>query len=100
MELWSKASYIQEIRDAFQKRYISLKSRMKQEGNLSSGLKRSAVRYVKEMTPQVDQYYNTIKTQLEKAPKTDRIANQIERNIKSISGYREKIYKLCGYDGG
>ena len=98
MELWSKASYIEEIKDAFKKRYVNLKSRMKQEGNLSLGLKQGAVKYIKEMTDHADQHYYGVKSLIQKAPKNDRVANQIERSMRSIRGYREKIYKLCGYD--
>ena len=98
MELWSKASYIEEIKDAFKKRYVNLKSRMKQEGNLSLGLKQGAVKYIKEMTAHADQHYYGVKSLIQKAPKNDRVANQIERSMKSIKGYREKIYKLCGYN--
>ncbi len=98
MELWSKASYIEEIRDAFQKRYISLKSRIKQDGNLSLGLKQSAAKYTKEMTDHSDQHYYGVKSLIQKATKNYRVANQIERSMKSIKGYREKIYKLCGYN--
>ena len=97
MELWVKASYIEEIKEAFEKRYISLKSRMKQDGNLSLGLKQSAVKYTKEMTDHVNQCYYGVKAYIEKAPKNDRVANQIERNIKSIRSYKEKIYNLCDH---
>ena len=97
MELWVKASYIEEIEEAFEKRYISLKSRMKQDGNLSLGLKQSAIKYTKEMTDHVNQCYYGVKAYIEKAPKNDRVANQIERNIKSIRSYKEKIYNLCDH---
>ena len=85
MELWVKASYIEEIEEAFEKRYISLKSRMKQDGNLSLGLKQSAIKYIKEMTDHVNQCYYGVKAYIEKAPKNDRVANQIERSMRSIS---------------
>jgi hypothetical protein len=46
---------------------------MKQDGNLSLGLKQSAVKYTKEMTDHVNQYYYGVKAYIEKAPKNDRV---------------------------
>jgi hypothetical protein len=97
MDLLTKASYIEEIKEALQKRYNSLKSRIKKDGNPSDDTKNKVVKYAREMTEHANQHYYGAKHLIEHAAKTDRVAKQIASNIKSIRSYQEKINNLCGY---
>ena len=98
MELWTKASYIEEIKESFQKRYNSLKSELKKEGNILNGKKQRSIAFAEEMARHANLRYYEIKHLMEQASKTDRVAKQIKRNMKSIKSYKEKIYNLFNYD--
>ena len=98
MELWTKASYIEEIKEALKRRYISLKYKIKKDGNLRVSRKQSVIRFVKEMTDHANQHYYGVKNLIERATKDDRVDKQIELTMTSIKSYKEKIYNLCNYD--
>ncbi|MBY0580614.1 MAG: hypothetical protein K2P53_02885 [Rickettsiales bacterium] len=97
MELGIRLSHIEESKESLQKRYNSLRSELKKEGNIADCKKKKTISYVEEMIEQADKHYNEVKYIVEELSKTDRVAKQIFRTMTSIKNYKEKIYDLCGY---
>ena len=52
---------------------------------------------MEEIMASADRHYNEVKYIVEGLSKTDRVAKQIFRTMKSIKNYKEKIYDLYGY---
>ena len=98
MELGIRLSHIEESKESLQKRYNSLRSELKKEGNIVDWKKKKTISYVEEMVEHADKHYSEVKHIVEELSKTDRVAKQIFRTMISIKNYKEKIYDLCGYE--
>ena len=97
MELGIRLSHIEESKESLQKRYNSLRSELKKEGNIEDWKKKKTISYVEEMVEHADKHYSEVKHIVEELSKPDRVAKQIFRTMTSIKNYKEKIYDLCGY---
>ena len=97
MELGIRLSHIEESKESLQKRYNSLRSELKKEGNIANCKKKKTIGYVEEMVEHANKHYNEVKHIVEELSKADRVAKQIFRTMTSIKNYKEKIYDLCGY---
>jgi len=95
MELGIKLSYVEDIRNSIQKRYLSLKAEYKRDGSILSGNSSRAKEYATEMYKTANNHYLEVKYRLEDANKTDRVAKQFSRTMKSIKSYRDKILEIC-----
>ena len=80
-----------------QKRYMSLKVEYKREGCITGESSAKAKTYVTEMYKHADNHYLEMKYGVENANKTDRVAKEITRTMRSIKGYKEKILNICDY---
>ena len=98
MELMTKLSYIEEVKESVQKRYNSLKTELKKDGSLTDIKKQKSANFAKEMLEQANKHYYEVKHEVEQSSKTNRVAKQISRTMVSIKSYRRKIYDLCGYE--
>jgi hypothetical protein len=98
MELGIRLSHIEESKESLQKRYNSLRSELKKEGNIADYKKKKTISYVEEIMASAAKHYNEVKYIVEELSKTDRVAKQIFRTMTSIKSYKEKIYDLCGYE--
>ena len=98
MELGTKLSFIEEIRDGIQKRYNDLKREVKNNGNITDGNKQRAISYAKGMFENANKNFLEVKPKVEAASKTDRVSKQIARHMTSIAKYKDKIYELCDYE--
>jgi hypothetical protein len=98
MELGIRLSHIEESKESLQKRYNSLRSELKKEGNIVDCKKKKTISYVEEMVEHADKHYSEVKHIVEELSKTDRVAKQIFRTMISIKNYKEKIYDLCRYE--
>ena len=92
----TKLSYIEEVKDSVQKRYNSLKTELKKDGNLTDIKKQKSVIFTKEMMEHANKHYYEVKHEVDQSSKTNRVAKQISRNMASIEKYKDKIYALCG----
>ena len=97
MDLGIRLPHIEESKESLQKRYNSLRSELKKEGNIADCKKKKTINYMEEIMASADRHYNEVKYIVEGLSKTDRVAKQIFRTMKSIKNYKEKIYDLYGY---
>jgi hypothetical protein len=95
MELGIKLSYIEDIKISMQKRHLSLKTEYKREGRIASGNIARAKVYATEMYKSANNHYLEEKYRVEGANKTDKVAKQFSRTMKSIKNYRDKILEIC-----
>jgi len=95
MELGIKLSIIEDIKEDIQKRYNNLKRELKNNGDIADGNKQRAVYYANDMLNNANKQFLEIKHQVKVVSKTDRVAKQIVRNMKSIEKYKNKIHELC-----
>ena len=100
MQLMTKLSYIEEVKDSVQKRYNSLKTELKKDGSLTDIKKQKSTAFAKEMLEHANKHYYEVKHEVEQSSKTNRVAKQISRTMISIESYRRKIYDLCGHEYG
>lgn len=98
MELMTKLSYIEEVKDSVQKRFRSLRAEFKRDGSITEIKKQKSVIYAKEMLEHANKHYYEVKQVVEQSSKTNKMARQISRTMISIKTYRRKIYDLCGYE--
>jgi len=98
MELVAKLSYIEEVQDSVKKRYNALKAEIRENGNLTDVKKQRSVSYATDMLEHANKHYYEVKHEVDKSLKTNRVATQIYRTMRSIKSYRRKIYDLCGYE--
>lgn len=98
MELGTKLSFIEDIRDSLKKRYYELKKEYKASGNIADGNKQRAITFARGMYESANEHFLEVKLKVEAAIKTDRVSKQISRHMNSIRNYRDKTYKLCDYD--
>jgi hypothetical protein len=87
MELMTKLSYIEEVKDLVQKRYNSLKTELKKNGSITDVKKQKSVIYAKEMMEHANKHYYEVKHQVDQSSKTNRVAKQISRTIISIKNH-------------
>ena len=98
MELVTKLSYIEEVQDSVKKRYNSLKVEIIKNGSLTDIKKQRSASFATDMLEHANKHYYEVKHEVDKSPKTNRVATQIYRTMRSIRSYRRKIYNLCGYE--
>ena len=98
MELYTKLSYIDDIKDGMKRRYVSLTNEKKSNGTIAEGNSTRGKTYAEEMHKVATGHYLEVKHMLDTASKSDRVANQLKRAMNSITYHKEKIFKICGYD--
>lgn len=98
IELGIKLSYIEEIRERLIIKRLSLKNELKNYGKIRNNSRKIAIDYTNEMREDARKYYIDIKEYVEENKKSNKLAKQILRHMKSIDGYARKIYEICGYE--
>lgn len=98
MELVAKLSYIEEVQDSVKKRYNALKAEVRENGSLTDVKKQRSASFATDMLEHANKHYYEVKHEVDKSLKTNRVATQIYRTMRSIKSYRRKIYNLCGYE--
>ena len=98
MELVAKLSYIEEVQDSVKKRYNALKAEIRENGSLTDVKKQRSASFATDMLEHANKHYYEVKHEVDKSLKTNRVATQIYRTMRSIKCYRRKIYDLCGYE--
>ena len=98
MELVAKLSYIEEVQDSVKKRYNALKAEVRENGSLTDVKKQRSASFATNMLEHANKHYYEVKHEVDKSLKTNRVATQIYRTMRSIKSYRRKIYDLCGYE--
>ena len=98
MELVAKLSYIEEVQDLVKKRYNALKAEVRENGSLTDVKKQRSASFATDMLEHANKHYYEVKHEVDKSLKTNRVATQIYRTMRSIKSYRRKIYNLCGYE--
>ena len=98
MELVAKLSYIEEVQDLVKKRYNALKAEIRENGSLTDVKKQRSASFATDMLEHANKHYYEAKHEVDKSLKTNRVATQIYRTMRSIKSYRRKIYNLCGYE--
>ena len=98
MELMTKLSYIEEVQDSVKKRYNALKAEIRENGSLTDVKKQRSASFATDMLEHANKHYYEVKHEVDKSLKTNRVAAQIYRTMRSIKSYRRKIYNLCGYE--
>ena len=96
MELVAKLSYIEEVQDSVKKRYNALKAEVRENGSLTDVKKQRSASFATDMLEHANKHYYEVKHEVDKSLKTNRVATQIYRTMRSIKSYRRKIYNLCG----
>ena len=88
MELMTKLSYIEEVKDSVQKRYNSLKTELKKDGSLTDIKKQKSANFAKEMLEQANKHYYEVKHEVEQSSKTK---EDIYSDIESVIDDSEKL---------
>ena len=60
MEFGIRPSHIEEPKESLQKRYNSLRSELKKEGNIADCKKKKTINYMEEIIASADKHYNKI----------------------------------------
>ena len=94
----TKLSHIEEVQNSVKKRYNSLKAEIIKNGSLTDAKKQKSASFATDMLEHANKHYHEVKREVDKSLKTNRVAIQIYRTMRSIKSYRRKIYNLCGYD--
>ena len=95
MHLGIQLSEIEDIKDAIQRRYISLRITHKRDGVITKTKSKMAIAYVDEMLDKAEKHYEDIKNIVENCTNKDPLAKKVIRVMSSIKEYQQKIIKLC-----
>ena len=95
MNLASKFTLIEEMKEDIRKYFFCLKKGVEKNGSIPDKKRREATCYVKEILEKANKEYFAVTLQIDAITKRDRVAKQLVRNISSIQNYRQKIDELC-----
>lgn len=95
MNLASKFTLIEEMKEDIRKYFFCLKKEVEKNGSIPDKKRREATCYAKEILEKANKEFFAVTLQIDAIIKRDRVAKQLVRNISSIQNYRQKIDELC-----